>query len=241
MNLEKILENYGLNQKQAKIYLACLEMGSASVQKISQKAQISRSTAYEILEVLRNQGLISTFLKKKVKYYSVEDPQKAIDLLKEKSALMENAMPQLRAMYGKTKFRPTVRFYQGKEQMKMILEEMLSEAKEIMAFSSADDLFSTLDYFPEILKKRIKLKIPNRVILRDTQKGRERKKLGSKELRQVRLVPSTYDYHGMIMVWENKIAMYSFQKDMEALVIESEVLASTQKAMFEVIWDFLEK
>jgi len=64
--------------------------------------------------------------------------------------------------------------------------------------------------------------------------------LGPKQLREVKIIPATYKYHGMVFIWQNKIAMFSFKKDMEALVIESEELSKIQKAMFDVIWDSLE-
>jgi len=236
MDLEKTLKNYGLSEKQAKIYLACLELGSASVQKISQKAGLARSTTYEVLETLKAQGLISTFQKKRVQYFSAEEPQKVINLAKEKANLMEQALPQLRAMYGQAKTQPTVRFYQGKQGMKLIVEEMLKEAKEVLAFSSADDLFATLDYFPGFVEKRVKQKIPARVILRDSAKARERQRLGSQELRQVKIIPADYEYHGLVFIWDKKIAMFSFKDDLTALIIESEELAKIQKAMFGIIW-----
>lgn len=239
MDLEKTLKNYGLTEKQAKIYLACLELGSASVVKISQKASLARSTTYEVLESLKGQGLVSTFQKKKVQYFSVEEPQKVVSLAKEKAELLEQALPQFRAMYGQGKTQPTVRFYQGKQGMKLILDEMLNEAKEISAFSSADDLFSTLESFPEFVKKRLKQKIPAKVILRDSIKARERQKLGQQELREVRIIPADYDYHGMTFIWGKKIAMFSFEKDLVALVIESEELNKVQKAMFDIIWQGL--
>ena len=37
MNVTKALENIGLNEKQAKVYLACLELDSTTVNKISKK------------------------------------------------------------------------------------------------------------------------------------------------------------------------------------------------------------
>jgi sugar-specific transcriptional regulator TrmB len=215
MDLEKTLKNYGLSQKQAKIYLACLELGSASVAKISQKAGLARSTSYEVLESLKQQGLVSTFQKKKVQYFSAEEPQRVINLAQEKANLLEQALPQLRAIYGQAKVQPTVRFYQGKQGMKLILDEVLAEAKETLTFSSADDLFATLEYFPEFVKKRLKRKIPARVILRDSKKARERQRLGPQELRQVKIIPPDYEYHGMIFV------------------------AKIQRTMFEVIWQGL--
>ena len=67
MKLEKVLENYGLTKKQALLYITCLELGSASVYKIAKKANLSRSTCYEVLEILREKKLVTIFQKKKVK------------------------------------------------------------------------------------------------------------------------------------------------------------------------------
>ncbi|PIT86455.1 MAG: hypothetical protein COU33_03055, partial [Candidatus Magasanikbacteria bacterium CG10_big_fil_rev_8_21_14_0_10_43_6] len=39
-NLTTILQNLGLNEKEAKVYLACLELGSATVQEVSDKAGV---------------------------------------------------------------------------------------------------------------------------------------------------------------------------------------------------------
>lgn len=238
MNLEKTLQNYGLNEKQAKIYLACLELGTAPVSKISQKSGILRSTSYEILKSLQEMGLISTFLKKKVKYFTAENPQKAIDIAKQKAKLLETAIPQLRALYGNAKTRPTVRFYQGEKQMKMIMEEVLKEAKELLSFGSASDLLSIMgDYWPKFVERRAKKKIPAKVILWESETAYERKKTGPAVLREVRIVPAKYKNHGLMFTWANKVAMFSFQKDLTALVIESEELANVQKTMFYYMWN----
>ena len=121
MNLSNVLKTYGLNEKQAKIYLTCLELGSSSVQKISKKAELARSSCYEILESLKKQGLISEFKKKTIRYFSAEDPKKIITQAQEKVILLEKALPQFNAIYKKTGDQPTVRFYKGKEGMKLIL------------------------------------------------------------------------------------------------------------------------
>jgi len=240
MNLEKILKQYGLTEKQAKVYLACLELGSSSVQKISQKAQLARSTCYEVLESLQQQQFATTFKKKKVQYFSAEDPGKVLKIAKERIDLLDQALPELRALYGEARIRPTVRFYQGKEGMRIILDEMLDEAKELQAFNSVVDLFSILPDFNKFVERRVKKKVPIRVILRESEKARERQRLGPKQLRTVKIIPNSYKFHGLSFVWGNKIAYFSFKKDFVALVIESDILAQTQKAMFEALWDSIE-
>ncbi|NQU77956.1 hypothetical protein HQ544_04650 [Candidatus Falkowbacteria bacterium] len=238
MNLEKILENYGLDEKQAKVYLACLEMGSASVQRISEKAGIPRSTTYEILDFLRDKGFVSTFLKKRVKYFSPEDPKKIITRAKGKIESLEKSLPRILAAYRRTAHQPAVRFYQGKQGMKVILDEILEEAIEIKAFTSTNDLFALLgDYWPDYLRKRIKKKIPVKVITQESAKARERQELGPQELREVKIIPESYGHHGHVFTWNNKVAIFTFKKDLVALVIESEEVARIQEATFDFMWD----
>jgi sugar-specific transcriptional regulator TrmB len=238
MNLEKVLENYGLTEKQAKIYLACLELGSASVQKISRKAGIARSTCYEILESINLLGLVSKFQKKKIINFNAEAPRQLIRLTQNKASLLEEVLPEFDARYGEARVRPTVRFYEGKTGMKLILEEILQDnPKEVFTFGAAEDLFATLDRdFPEFVKRRIKHKILARVILRDSEKARERQRLGQQELREVRIIPARHEYHGSVFVWAKKIAMFSYKPDLVALVIESDELARLQRIMFELVW-----
>ena len=241
MNLNKILENYGLTKKQALLYLTCLELGSASVYKIAKKAGLPRSTSYEILESLKQMNLVSTYRQKKVIYYNAEDPREIIIQTKNKIKMLEEALPEFSALYAISKNQPSVRFYEGKEGMKTILKEMLNEAREQKSFSSID-LFTIFgNYWPEFLEKRIKRKIPAKIIYSQSPKAEERKRLGPKELREVRITPEKYTHHGCIIIWKNKIAMFSFKKDLTALVIESKELAQTQEMTFDYIWDSLEK
>lgn len=240
MTPEKTLIKYGLNEKQAKVYLANLELGSSSVHKISKKANLARSTGYEILEQLLEKNLVSTFRKQNIKYYSAEEPSKIVDLASEKVDILKKSLPQLNALYGKSSSRPSVRFYQGKGGMKLVLEEILKEAKELLCFASAEDLFSTLDEeMPDFVKRRINKKMPVRVILKDSAKAQERQRLASQQLRQVKIVSKDYTYHGLIYVWGDKIAMFSFDKDLVALIIDSHEMSNMQRAMFELIWNTL--
>lgn len=240
MKLDTILQKFGLTPKEASLYLAALELGSASVQKIASKAGVKRSTAYEVLEDLRFKGLVTTFLKKKIRYYSAEDPSQVVELAESRVDTLKQALPELNAILGKSRKRPSVRFYQGKEGIQQILRESINEATEICAFGSAADLFSEFENFSTFhVQERVKRKIPIRVILRDSLKARERQELGPKELREVKIVPDNYPFHGLIYIWKNKIAMFSFKDDYVAVVTESAELATMQHALFMNLWNSL--
>ena len=89
------------------------------------------------------------------------------------------------------------------------------------------------------MKKRIKNRIPLRVILRDSATARDRQRLGIQQLREVKLVSNKYEFHGLIYVWKNKIAMFSLVNDFVAVVTESKELADIERAKFNNLWDLL--
>ncbi len=76
MRLQRALEQFGLNKKQAKIYLVVLELGLATVNIISNKSDIARSSCYDILTSLVKMGIASNFKKNTVKYFSVRSNPK---------------------------------------------------------------------------------------------------------------------------------------------------------------------
>ncbi len=214
-----------------------MELGSSAVQRISQRAGLVRSTTYEVLESLRQKGLVSTFRKKNIKYFTAGEPQRIIEDMQSRTDLLKNDLPRLQALQYKTKNQPKVRFYQGKQGIKTVLNETL-EAHELVGFSSVEDLFTSLEnYFPKFVEKRIKKKIPLKVIMRDSPESRKRKTLGREQLREVRIIPSQYQHHGGMLLWNDKMAMFSLRDELTAVIIESKELSAIQKTLFNFIWN----
>ncbi len=60
---EKELQNLGLTEKEARTYLASLELGPETAQNIAKKTGINRATTYVQIESLKKRGLMSEFEK----------------------------------------------------------------------------------------------------------------------------------------------------------------------------------
>ena len=74
--VQKELINLGLTAKEADVYLATLQIGFATVQKIASKAEINRTTTYTHIRNLISRGLISTMEKNGKQYFVAEKPDK---------------------------------------------------------------------------------------------------------------------------------------------------------------------
>ena len=129
---EKELVSLGLSEKEAKVYLAALDLGPETVQKIAQKAGVNRPTAYVQIESLKEKGLMSQFEKGKKTFYVAESPERLSSLLnafeKElefKRAETSRILPALLDVFAGAGERPKVRFLEGVEGLKTIKQEFL--------------------------------------------------------------------------------------------------------------------
>jgi sugar-specific transcriptional regulator TrmB len=71
----KELQDLGLSEKEAKAYLAALEIGRATADQLAKHAKIKRPTTYMQLESLMKMGLMSTYEEDKKTYFAPESPE----------------------------------------------------------------------------------------------------------------------------------------------------------------------
>ena len=64
------LKQLGLLEKEAKVYLASLELGEATVLELAKKSALNRTTVYVEIEKLGQRGLVSSIEKGKKRYFS---------------------------------------------------------------------------------------------------------------------------------------------------------------------------
>lgn len=240
------LQKLGLSQKEAQIYVATLELGEASpVSTIAKKAEVNRTTAYDVLETLVAKGLVITSTHKKYQFYRAQPPEKLTTYLKEQSDKFarladetEEIMPELNAHYRALTGRPRVYFYEGEEGLVRVYEETLTSSEEILAYASDQVNQEAISwYFPKYYKRRAAKKIPIRALFPDTPKDRERHSLDKDELRQSRLLPKDImDFTPEVNFFDNKI-MIADWKEKLGIIIESEEIAKVFKQSFELAWE----
>lgn len=237
--LQSAIENIGLTDKQAKIYLANLELGPSSIQNIAEKAQIKRTTVYSVIESLLEQGLISKFSDEKGQKFQAKAPEALIKQLEQRQKNLKSILPQLQAITNIGDIKPEVRFYQGREGLRTVYEDTLQTKNEILSLASAEDIYQVLpDYIPKYLQKRIKKGIKMRAIVQDSLKARIHQKRDEKEFRQTKLVQDlnlTIEKN----IYADKVALMSFRAYPMGIIIKSPQIAKSEKAIFELLWQYL--
>ena len=73
---EHNLQNLGLTEKEARIYLAALELGPSTVQEIAKKTGLIRTTVYNQIKILSEKGLLSELQEGKKRLIISQDPDR---------------------------------------------------------------------------------------------------------------------------------------------------------------------
>ena len=236
------LKSSGLNDNEARLYLAALELGEANISRLAKKAGIKRTTAYWVVDSLKEKGLISSIKKGNQVYYYGEDPHKIEDLLEEKKSSIRRIMPELMSFANLIDRKPKIRYFEGKEAYREVFKDILKYPNsEVLAWF--DENFISVDqefFFNHFVPKRKELKIWARVIYPDNPQTRELVASNQENLIRSKLANSqNFKMDIEINLYgKNKMGIISYPEQI-AVIIESQKIFEAQKNIFELLWNLL--
>jgi len=240
------MKSLGFTESEATIYLTSLEMGPASVQDIAKKAKVSRVTTYAVIESLTERGLMSSVEKGKKRLFVAESPERLVSFVTARVKEMETTLKEVQSSIDELKMiqrgeKPVVKMFEGPEALNACQKDviftkpkMIDEFFNMDTFRAAYSLENGSDYENEI--KKFKPKTRSYFVV----KGPEPNKFTSSV--EFIKIPSEVglDFTGGIVAYGNKVALSSVSRKQIAVIIESEEIANTVKALFDYI-DFLRK
>ena len=75
MELIKSLKNLGLNEKEARVYVALLQLGKATAYSVAKHSGLKKPTTYVILDDLIDKGIVSKVPRAKIMQYTAISPE----------------------------------------------------------------------------------------------------------------------------------------------------------------------
>lgn len=251
MDIQKSLQSiFDLTEKELHVYLALLELNSASATRISRTTNLNRTTIYDVAKTLLEKGLITQHRSSgKIIYNSVEldELPSAIDALErtrrqeyqQNKKILEQMMPALAQMQKPGWQAPVMKIYEGLPAVQRAYELTLSSHSEIRAYVDLDAELRALPHlFPGYWQRRVAAKIPIRTILIPSEVAHERRQYDVEELRQTRLLHTPHRFTAQIKVWDDKVLSIAWTAQV-AVLIQSTELAQMQKDIFDALWETL--
>lgn len=240
-NLLITLQNYGLSEKQARVYLTVLELGTSIASTIARRAELNRVTTYTLLEDLKRDGIVNETTKEGVKYYNVISPDILLKQLEQKYESFKEKIPELLAIAEKFWSKPKIQFFEWLEGMKKMYSELLtSKEHNIRSFLGSHEAHPLLSahlnaYF---VPQRVKYKIKAKVICCDSDENASYHKINKKNLIEVKFIKDK-EFHlscGIDIYAGNKVSIVLFSKEeMSSLVVTSKNFYDTLVSIFDLI------
>jgi sugar-specific transcriptional regulator TrmB len=231
------LRQLGLTTNEALVYTALLEMGSCLAGQISRRIGLHRRTVYDTTEMLIKKGLIGYIIKNNRRMFEASNPQKFLEIIKEKENLVNEALPEMMMFYQQTKEKQETNFYKGKQGLKTVFEDQLETGKEILILGASPLAYDILQfYFKWFDERRKKDKIKTRIIFNQTDK-----KLNI-PLSEIRYLPQKYNSPLAINIYGDKVAIILWSKENPlAIVIKNKEISEGYMKYFEMMWSTAKK
>jgi len=248
----KILKQIGLKEKEIKVYLSILKLGSSPAQTIAIETGIKRTTVYLVLEKLKEIGLVGEIINKNKKLFFGEKPEKLLKIIQQKKQEIKNEenriieiLPQLeRILQNKDKgTNEEIRHYQGKEGIWNIIENYLKSRQDLYIFfpGKTYEHLGLSRILSDVTKKRRQIGKNKAYIITDYHA--QNKKFFREEdmdFREIRFLPEISRFDSGILIYDRKIALVSLQEPYSSILIQNTEIFSLVKFMFDIIWQSLE-
>jgi len=241
MQITKELQEIGLSEKEASVYIALLELGKDTAQNIAKKSGVNRATTYFTIETLMKKGLASASNEGKKQYFFPEDPSTLSKLLEEEKARLEHKERHIKTLVREldnlnvTKIdKPIVKYYIGKEGVQKMVHEYSNPKEKNSRIIYAQDLIDKLftreeqeDFRSRALRHKIEIQALYTCSDQDY--------ISQKTARSVLLDKKQYPLEADIAIFDNKIRITSL-KDAIGIIIENSSITNTLKSVFDLAY-----
>lgn len=235
-----LLVSLGLTRAEAAVYLALLDSHRSSVAEIARSTGIERPTVYRALPSLVARGLVGKVRVGKRIMYVAESPSVLSALADDIAAKVQDSVPDLMRRYDGSMCRPIVRYFEGKEGIHHVYDEMIRRLKKgdaIYRYESPKSFKGLKGYYPPIYLKRAtgpEGQFEKYVITNAATVGKRVERLW----RHVKAIPASYDAfdHNITeLIYKDCVAFIDYDTE-TATVIENRRFADFQLKIFKLLF-----
>ncbi|MCL4362290.1 hypothetical protein M1585_02300 [Candidatus Parvarchaeota archaeon] len=238
MDIEKAIESAGLTSAESKVYLSLIKLGSSMIGPILRESRLNSSVAYNCLQRLMGEGLVSYNIKGKKKYFFASDPKNLMRVIKDKENALLEAMPILEKMRSTAKTKQEIFIFEGPKAARTIFNDILYTLKKgeehlVIGVSESDSGMG--EFIKNWDEKRVKRGIIKRVIV--TEKESNWLSYYKKQpLTKVKTVQEIFNIRFTINIYGNKTALVIWGRYPTYILIERKEVAENFRNYFNFLW-----
>ncbi|HLC84284.1 MAG TPA: helix-turn-helix domain-containing protein [Candidatus Nanoarchaeia archaeon] len=122
-----LFEELGFTQREIKVYLALIEIGSSTTGPIAAKSGLPLTKVYETLDKLREKGLVSYIVVSKTKHYQASDPQELLVMLDDRKRRLKETVDELKLKQQYAHDKQVATVHEGLKAFKALFDRIADE------------------------------------------------------------------------------------------------------------------
>ncbi len=245
MNTET-LSKIGLTKGESNVYITLLKLGNTSTGQLIRDSNVSRSKVYDVLERLKQKGLVTEVTKRNIRFFEATNPKRILDYLNYQKEDIEKKIEESKQIVSDlNKLRnlqlekQEAKIYSGIEGIKTVYNEILDEldkGEEYLAFGLGKDDLLTKEaslFIKKFHLKRQDKKVNARIILNEDTKENISE---FKKLKYYKFKFTKTKFPTNIAIWNESVLTLVWSKSPIAFVIKSKQVSDRYKKHFEYLW-----
>src|SRR3989344_929784 len=231
----QILEDIGLTPAEIKVYLALLELGTATAGPILDKTGLQNSVVHMTLNRLIEKGFVSYIKEGKRHHYQAANPKHITEYIDEKKERFEKLLPSLLAKQSQAQEKPEMITFRGKKGIKELLYELLEgEGKEYHTLNSPYASIMMGDHFwLTFHKKRAAQGIKARQVFNESL--RTWVKQIKYTLSQLRYTKKGFEPLTETIIFGNQVAILIWAEKHIGILVKNATIAQSYDRYFEMV------
>ena len=239
----KILEQIGLTESEAKIYLANLGLGPASIIEIGQKAGITRQMVYNLVPGMIEQGLLKEVHKGVKRQIEAISPEVLRSRTEQISSQIDELIPELKSRQAGNSAVPLITVYENPIAMREWYDHFMNKAKrgeEFLVWSAGKDWYE-MDkrYIDRFLRVKEMKRMKNLVICRDNADSRKLMgEINPQGSIKYRFATDAWSSNVDKWIWQDEVCILTMREGAtNMIVIKSADYAALERFDFYRIWE----
>jgi HTH-type transcriptional regulator, sugar sensing transcriptional regulator len=240
------IQHLGYSEKESRVYLALLELGSSPASTVARFLSENRVTTYSILKILIKKGIIFESKKHNIQIYTALSPELLIEKEKNKYEQLRESLPSLLALMNPHAKKPKVTFYDGIDGLKTLLRALIQDFQkdptmELYGFLGAKEMDNEFEIFLRTaleIDKQKPPETPTHVILVGDHDYWYANYCRDHYMTKT-VEEGTVAMEHEIFTYENKVVILMYHpQEVSGVIIESLSLANGIRSMFDLIWKY---
>jgi sugar-specific transcriptional regulator TrmB len=238
------LQDIGLSEAEARLYLVGLELGPTTILNLSKVSEIKRTTIYGMIENLVSKGIFEIQIDGWKKLYAASSPQNLQTLIQKNYQNLLTIIPQLESINSQDKEEVYLKTHSGSENLANLYLKVLNQLDPnsdylIIGNSSLFEIVLpefAYQFFVERARICKARNIAIKALFVDNEGSREQIKHQDKLNIKIKLLPKGTDLKTNYVITNNIAVFHQTIDHGSAFETNNPHIIETQRELFELLW-----